>query len=132
MMSSPADRPAAEAAIQALFAAGCEAWNRGDLDGYLASYWQSDRTRWVSGGAVVRGFAAIAAGYRRRFAAPRPMGTLSISELEIEVLSDTDALVFGRWALQFADQAPHGVFTVHARSFAGEWLFVSDHASNDA
>lgn len=130
--SEATSRAAAVTAIQVLFDAGCAAWNRGDLAGYLDSYWKSEKIRWVSGGTVLYGFEAIAAGYRRRFAPPRPMGTLTISGLEIDLVSETDAVVFGHWALAMADQAPHGVFTVHARRIAGEWLFISDHASNDA
>jgi len=50
--------------IRALFESGCAAWNRGDIDGYLADYWHSDKVRWVSEGTVRYGFEAIAAGFK--------------------------------------------------------------------
>jgi len=59
-----------EVAIRDVFEQGCAAWNRGDLDGYLAAYWDSDRTLWISGGSLVRGKEAIATAYKSRFATP--------------------------------------------------------------
>ena len=36
------ERERTESAIRKVFEEGCAAWNRGDLDGYLASYWDSE------------------------------------------------------------------------------------------
>jgi uncharacterized protein (TIGR02246 family) len=60
---STAEREKNEVAIREVFNAGCAAWNRGDLDGYLASYWNSDQTIWVSSGSLRRGKEAIVAAY---------------------------------------------------------------------
>jgi uncharacterized protein (TIGR02246 family) len=118
-----------EAAIRKVFEAGCMAWNRGDLDGYLASYWDSDQTIWVSGGSLIRGRKAIEAAYKVRFSTPGQMGTLSLSELEIDVLTTADAIAFGRWKLVFEAKAAEGFFTVQLRKIEDTWLLVSDHSS---
>src|SRR5687767_2438837 len=83
-----------EAAIRAWFESGTAAWNRGDLDAYLAGYWDSDRTRLPSGGRVIRGKKVIAAMYRSRFPSPEQMGRFAVTSLEVQELSGTDALVF--------------------------------------
>ncbi|HKG55520.1 MAG TPA: SgcJ/EcaC family oxidoreductase [Anaerolineales bacterium] len=119
----------AEAAIRNVFEAGCAAWNRGDLDGYLASYWDSDQTRWVSSGSLTRGKKAIAAAYKARFSGSQQMGKLTVTELEIDVLTDTEAIAFGRWTLVIDHKSSTGFFTVQLRNIDGTWLFVSDHAS---
>jgi uncharacterized protein (TIGR02246 family) len=119
----------AEAAIRNVFDAGCAAWNRGDLDGYLASYWDSDQTRWVSSGALTRGKKAIEAAYKARFSGFQQMGNLTVTELEIDVLTDTEAIAFGRWTLVVDKEASTGFFTVQLRNIDGIWLFISDHAS---
>lgn len=121
----------AEDAIRKVFEAGCTAWNRGDLDGYLASYWDSDKTLWISNGSLRRGREAIAAAYKARFSMPQQMGQLTVADLEIDVLTPTDAVAFGRWMLILDNEASKGFFTVQLRKIAGTWLFVSDHSSID-
>lgn len=115
--------------ILALFESGCAAWNRGDIDGYLAGYWHSDKVRWVSGGTVRHGFEAIAAGFKTRFDSPDNMGRLEVDNLEIQLLGENDALVFGAWIQTTPAARHHGVFTVHVKKIDDEWLFVSDHSS---
>jgi uncharacterized protein (TIGR02246 family) len=116
-------------AIRRVFEDGCAAWNRGDLDGYLASYWDSNKTRWVSGGSLIRGKNAIATAYKARFSTSRPMGKLTVDELEIEVLTRMDVIAFGRWMLLIDNQASKGFFTVQLRNIEDTWLFVADHSS---
>lgn len=118
-------------AIRKVFEAGCTAWNRGDLDGYLASYWDSDKIIWISSGSLTRGKKAIAAAYKARFSTPQQMGKLTFAELEIDVLTTVDAIAFGRWMLVIANEASKGFFTVQLRKIEGTWLFVSDHSSRD-
>ena len=128
-LSAP-ERKQSDVAIRNVFEAGCAAWNRGDLDGYLASYWDSDKTLWVSGGSLQRGRKAIVEAYRARFATPQEMGQITLAGLEIEVLTDTDAIAFGRWMLALEARSSHGFFTVQLKKIEGSWLFVSDHASS--
>jgi uncharacterized protein (TIGR02246 family) len=119
-----------EAAIRKVFEAGCAAWNLGDLDGYLAGYWDSDQTLYISNGTPIRGKEAIVAAYKTRFSIPDSMGNLTVSELEIEVLTTADAIAFGRWRLSLDNGSPEGFFTVQLKKIEDTWLFVSDHSSS--
>lgn len=118
-----------EAAIRKVFEDGCAAWNRGDLDGYLAGYWDSDKTLWISSGSLTRSSKAIVAAYKARFYTPQQMGKLSLTELEIDVLTTTDAIAYGYWTLVIEDKVAEGFFTVQLRKIEGRWLYVSDHSS---
>jgi uncharacterized protein (TIGR02246 family) len=126
---SAAERENSEAAIRDVFNAGCAAWNRGDLDGYLASYWDSDQTIWISSGSLRRGREAIVAAYKARFSTPRQMGKIHVAGLEIDVLTTTDAVAFGRWMLVLDKETSEGFFTVRLKKLEGTWFFVSDHSS---
>jgi len=128
---SAAERKKIELAIRKVFVDGCTAWNRGDLDGYLAGYWDSDEIVWISGGSRARGKKAIVAAYKARFSMPLQMGRLAIDELLIDVLTTTDAIAFGRWILAFDNKEAKGFFTVRLRKIDGAWLFVYDHSSAD-
>jgi uncharacterized protein (TIGR02246 family) len=119
-----------EIAIRKVFEDGCTAWNRGDLDAYLASYRDSDQTIWISSGALIRGKKAIAAAYRARSSGPQQMGKLTLPELEIDVLTPMDATAFGRWMLVVNNKVSKGYFTVQLKKMEDSWLFVSDHSSS--
>lgn len=126
------ERERTESAIRRVFEESCARWNRGDLDGYLAGYWDSEKTLWISSGSLTRGKAAIAAAYKRRFSMGGPMGRLSVAELEIDVLTPDDAIAFGRWILDLEGTTSQGFFTVQLRKIEGAWLFVCDHASSSS
>lgn len=126
---SAAESKKIDAAIRKVFQEGCAAWNRGDLDGYLASYWDSSKTLWVSSGSLLRGRQAIVAAYTARFSTPGQMGKLTVDDLEIDVMTTTDAIAFGRWTLVDDSQVSRGFFTVQLRRIEDTWLFVVDHSS---
>jgi uncharacterized protein (TIGR02246 family) len=126
---SATERKKNETTIREVFEAGCAAWNRGDLDGYLSSYWDSDKTIWISSGSLTRGKKAIVAAYKARFSTPQQMGKLTLAELEIDLLTNTDAIAFGRWMLVVDSKTANGFFTVQLRKIEGTWLMVSDHSS---
>ena len=94
--------------IRAIFESSCAAWNRGDIDGYLAAYWHSDKVRWVSEGIVSYGFEAIASAYKARFSSPDNIGRLEVANLEIQLVNESDALVFGAWAHTTRAARHHG------------------------
>ena len=126
----PDENPnSAEAAIRATFDFGCAAWNRGDVDAYLAGYWDSEQTRWISGGTVIEGRDAIVAAVKARYPSPEGMGTLDLTRLEIDVLTARDALVFGRLWHTLGDVTRALVFTVQLRREGEAWLMVTDHTS---
>jgi uncharacterized protein (TIGR02246 family) len=115
--------------IRDRFEEAAEAWNRGDLDAYLAVYGDSEETRWISRGTIIRGVDAIRATYKSQYDSPEKMGKLEVNDLEIDILAEADALVVGKWSLTTGPVAHHGVFTVHMKKLQGEWVVVTDHTS---
>jgi ketosteroid isomerase-like protein len=115
--------------IHGRFKEAAEAWNRGDLNAYLDGYWDSEETRWISGGNIIRGVGAIRARYKSLYDSPEKLGKLEVKDLEIDILTDGDALVVGRWLHTAEQLARVGVFTVHMKKIHGEWVMATDHAS---
>ena len=106
------------------------AWNSGDIEGYMAHNFNGEGFRFASGGTVQTDWATTLARYQRRYPDRAAMGQLSFTDREIEILSPTDALVFGRWTLQREADSPTGLFTLHMKKIDGTWLIVSDHTSS--
>lgn len=117
------------AAVRAVIEQQQAAWNRGDVEGFMAGYAREDETTFVSGGAVTRGWQTVLERYRQRYDSPARMGTLTFSELEFKPLSPFYMMATGRWQLARAADAPAGRFTLIFRRTLGGWRIVHDHTS---
>jgi ketosteroid isomerase-like protein len=107
-----------------------EAWNRGDLDGFMEGYWRSDDLQFFSGGTVTNGWQATLDRYRKRYQAEgKEMGKLTFSGLDVQPLSHDAVFVRGRWKLVTSKDSPEGLFTLLFRWIDGKWVIVHDHTS---
>jgi beta-aspartyl-peptidase (threonine type) len=106
-------------------------WNKGDLDGFLAGYWNSPKVVFQSGGQRLDGWEAMRDRYRRRYQAEgRAMGRLAFSALDIVPLGPEAVLARGQWRLTMPDGTqPGGLFTVIFRKLPEGWKIVHDHTS---
>lgn len=124
--------PAIRDSVRALLARQEAAWNQGDLEAFMAGYARTDTLRFASGGTVRTGWMETLARYRRSYPDTTAMGTLSFGSLDLTVLSPRWVLAFGRWRLQRAKDAPHGLFTLllHRPTRDAPWRIVHDHTSS--
>jgi len=104
------------------------AWNRQDIEGFMAYYWRSERLTYQSGADRIRGWGSLLERYKKSYAAAN-WGTLDFTDLEVNVLSADSAYVIGRWALDLKDKAKGGVFTIIIRRLPEGWRIVHDHSS---
>lgn len=106
------------------------AWNRGDIDGFMEGYWNSEEMTFVSGNSQTSGWKAALERYRRNYDSRQKMGTLSFSELEVKMLGTDAAFVRGRFTLERDADRPTGLFTLIFRRIEGKWRIVHDHTSS--
>src|ERR1700678_1602620 len=108
-----------------------EAWNRHDLDGFMAGYWNSPDLTFFSGAKEHEGWRATMDRYRATYTSPgHEMGKLEFSSLRVEMLGANAAFVRGVWGLTMSDaKTPHGVFTLLFRRLPEGWKIVHDHTS---
>jgi uncharacterized protein (TIGR02246 family) len=115
--------------IRAVLHAQQDAWNRGDIDGFMSGYARSGSTTFVSEDAVRRGWETVRARYLKKYSDRAKMGRLTFSDLEITPISADAAVVLGRWKLRRAQDRPRGRFTLIFRKTADGWRIVHDHTS---
>jgi len=115
--------------IRAVLRAQQEAWNRGDIDGFMNGYARAETTVFVSGDEVTRGWQTVRDRYLKKYSDRAKMGTLTFSDLEIEPLGPDSALALGHWELKRASDNPHGRFTLIFRKTPDGWRIVHDHTS---
>ncbi len=120
-----------KAAIEHVLRTQEQAWNRNDLDAFMAGYWNSPELTFFSGAKETRGWQATLDRYRSKYNSPgHAMGTLEFSAFSIEMLGREAAFVRGAWHLTMPDgKTPHGLFTLVFRRFPEGWKIVHDHTS---
>ena len=116
-----------EAAIRKVMDEQAAAWNRGDIDGFMAGYWRSEKLTFLSGTDVTRGWQPTLDRYKKSYDSRAKMGVLTFSDLEFTILSKDAAVVLGSWALAREKDNPHGKFTLTFRKFKEGWRIVMDH-----
>jgi beta-aspartyl-peptidase (threonine type) len=117
-------------AVRKLLDDQVQAWNEGDVEGYMKGYWNSDSTTFVSGGTVVKGYAGVLARYKKSYNTREKMGTLSFEELALRQPAAALIIATGIWKLQRTKDKPWGRFTLLIEKKPEGWRIVYDHTSS--
>jgi Domain of unknown function (DUF4440) len=125
----PASAPDAKDEIRSLLDQQAADWNRGDRDGFLTGYWNSDQTAFLGSQGILHGWQALLERYRKSYPDRKAMGTLAFSGLEITSLCPDAALVLGKWHLDREAGPVGGVFSLVLRRFPEGWRVIADHTS---
>src|SRR5207245_11368755 len=86
-------------------------------------------TGFDSGNQVSRSWHRGADRYLIQYNNRAKLGTLTLSDLEIEQLGPDSAPALGHWELKRASDNPHGRFTLIFRKTPDGWRIVHDHTS---
>ena len=103
-------------------------WNAGDLDNFLKSYKNAETTHYITS-IDTKGYNNIVAQYKKRFPTHEKMGSLSISHLEINVLSPQYAMVIGKWKVTQKNKSAGGFFSLLYKKTPHGWKIILDHTS---
>jgi len=117
-------------AVRLVLDAQVAAWNKGDLEKFMAGYWHSPELSFFSGNDKHRGWKETLSRYRQRYQAEgKEMGKLSFTDLEIESPSPDMAWVRGRFKLVMSKETLTGLFTLIFKKLPEGWRIVHDHTS---
>lgn len=104
-------------------------WNDADIDGFMEAYWKSEKLTFSSGGNTTRGWQKTLDRYKTRYSTPEKMGELTFTDLELQTLGDSAALMLGRWHLERKDTNLSGNFSLVWKKIDGSWKIIHDHTS---
>src|SRR3954468_9462842 len=114
--------------IRAVLDAQAAAWNRGDIDAYMAGYAKSDDTMFV-GTDVTRGWTKVRDRYKAKYDSRAKMGTLVFSDVDLRPGGNDDVIVPDAWKLTRHAHTPHGRFTLIFHRRPEGWRIVCGHSS---
>ena len=124
-------RAEAEEGVKHMLVSQIEAWNHGQIEGFMQGYWRSPDLTFFSGADVTTGWDPTLQRYRQRYQSQgKEMGQLEFQDLNIDILSRKAAVVTGKWQLTMSDgKRPHGLFTLIVKKMSAGWRIIHDHTS---
>lgn len=118
-----------EASIRRLLSAQTKAWNRGDLEGFMQTYWKSDSLLFIGKSGVKRGWQETLDNYKKGYPDTATMGKLSFDILVVKILSPEYYYVVGKWMLARTVGDVSGHYNLLLRRIKGKWVIIADHSS---
>lgn len=105
------------------------AWNNGNIDVFMQTYWKSDSLLFVGSKGPTYGWQNTLDSYKKRYPDTVAMGKLDFNILEIKLLDKNYAFVLGKWHLARTIGDIGGHFTLLFRKMQGQWYIIADHTS---
>jgi len=106
-----------------------ECWNKGDVDGFMKTYWNSDSLMFIGKSGVTYGWKNTLNNYKKGYPDTSAMGKLDFKLIQIKKISSKYYHVTGRWHLARTIGDLQGHFTLLLKKIKGKWLIISDHSS---
>jgi len=129
--ASAALADSSEQAIRRVLSDQEQAWNRGDIDGFMKGYENSPNTLFIRKN-VRRGYGSVRRRYHEQYPTREKMGKLTFSDLSVTLLDADYASVTGEFHLVRAASAggnASGVFSLLFRRTPAGWKIMLDHTS---
>jgi hypothetical protein len=120
---------AAEKEIRAVLALQDEEWNRGNIDGFMETYWKSDSLMFIGKSGITYGWQKTMDNYKKSYPDTAAMGKLRFDLIEFKPIGNNDCFVVGKWFLTRSIGNVNGVFTILLRKINNRWIIIADHSS---
>lgn len=114
--------------IQTIMDRQVNAWNEGNIDGFMAGYWKSDEFTFQGGKKRLKGWETLRAMYKKNYAGEK-MGKLEFTDIEMKPLGKSYVLVTAQWRVTSKEEVKEGLFTLIFQRFGKDWKIIHDHSS---
>jgi hypothetical protein len=107
-----------------------QAWNCGNLDGFMAYYSRDTGMQFITKKGVRKGWKATLEGYKRTYKGSKDsMGMLDFKIDKMEFLDEGNSVahINGRWFLYRSSDTPNGHFSLITRREQGFHRIYIDH-----
>lgn len=118
-----------ESAIREILENQTATWNRGDIDGFMNGYWESDSLMFIGKSGVTYGWTNTLKNYKKNYPDTAAMGKLTFTMIQVKKLSKEYYHITGKWFLRRSIGDIGGHYTLLFRKINGRWVIISDHSS---
>jgi len=118
-----------EKSIRQILATQTDSWNRGNIEGFMQTYWKSDSLMFIGKTGVYFGWQETLNNYKKTYPDTSAMGKLSFDVIGIKKLSSEYYYLIGKWMLKRSIGDFNGYFDLLLKKIKGRWYIISDHSS---
>ncbi len=118
-----------ELTIRSLLEQQRQDWNAGNIEKFMATYWQSDSLMFIGKSGITYGWQKTLDNYKTGYPDTTSMGKLKFDILEVKRLSVMYFFVVGKWHLTRSIGNIEGHFTLLFKKVKNRWVIVADHSS---
>ncbi|MEO6253667.1 MAG: DUF4440 domain-containing protein [Ferruginibacter sp.] len=118
-----------EQVIRTLLEEQRQAWNNGEIEKFMATYWHSDSLMFIGKSGITYGWQNTLNNYRNGYPDTATMGKLTFDILGVKRLSVIYFYVVGKWHLTRSVGDVQGHFTLLFKKVKNKWVIVADHSS---
>jgi ketosteroid isomerase-like protein len=118
-----------ELAIRTLLSQQTEQWNKGNIEGFMEGYWESDSLLFIGKRGPTYGYSTTLENYRKSYPDTTAMGKLKFNILSVKPFSPDTYFVLGKWMLKRTIGDLEGHYTLLLKKIKGKWLIIADHSS---
>jgi ketosteroid isomerase-like protein len=105
------------------------AWNAGNIDRYMETYWHSDSLMFIGKSGPTYGWEKTKANYKKGYPDTATMGKLDFEIINMKRLSVMYYSVVGKWHLKRSIGDVGGAFTLLFKKIRKKWVIIQDHSS---
>jgi len=105
------------------------AWNNGNIDVFMQTYWKSDSLVFIGKTGPTYGWRPTLDNYKKRYPDTAAMGKLHFDLLQLKPINNNYYFVIGNWHLKRTIGDIGGIFTLLFRKIEGHWVIIADHTS---
>ncbi len=105
------------------------AWNAGDIERFMDTYWRSDSLMFIGKNGPTYGWENTLNNYKKNYPDTAAMGKLHFELINMKRLSVIYYSVVGKWHLKRSIGDLNGAFTLILKKIKKKWVIVQDHSS---
>lgn len=105
------------------------AWNAGDLNRFMQTYWHNDSLMFIGKNGPTYGWENTLKNYQKSYPDTAAMGKLNFDLISVKRLSVLYYSVVGKWHLKRTAGNLNGAFTLLIKKIKKRWVIVQDHSS---
>ena len=102
------------------------AWNKGDINGFMQGYEKSDSLQFITRKGRTVGWLKVYDSYKKNYPTKKEMGELHFKNMLINPLCDSIVQVYGNWEVK-SDTIHSGNFSLIMKLKNNGWRIVIDY-----
>ncbi|MFZ9045084.1 MAG: YybH family protein [Cyclobacteriaceae bacterium] len=119
-----------EEKIKSIMQAQVEQWNKGNIEGFMKGYWESDELVFIGSKGLTYGWKKTLENYKKGYPDRAAMGNLDFTFKEFKPLGRRHMLVIGKWHIhRTSGESLEGHFSLIWELKGKNWVIIADHSS---